>query len=193
MQSQPNGDHRQMVKTRTPGIYKRGSRYVVVYRANGRQRKESARTLEEARRLKSRRQADVDANEFFEASRRRFGEYAREWVERYRGRGRRGFRESTREGYRALLEQYAIPFFDGHFDQRQARTLSAITPRDVANFVHWVSQQPARNGRPLSDNTIRTALNRVRACLATAVTEGLIRHNPTSVTPGGSHPHTRAA
>jgi hypothetical protein len=38
-------------KTTTPGIYKRGGRYVAVYRANGRQRKVFARTLKEARAL----------------------------------------------------------------------------------------------------------------------------------------------
>ena len=32
-----------MEKTKTPGIFKRGSRYVVVYYAAGKQRKESAR------------------------------------------------------------------------------------------------------------------------------------------------------
>jgi hypothetical protein len=37
-------------KTRTPGIFKRGSPYVLVYRVNGRQKWESARTLEDARR-----------------------------------------------------------------------------------------------------------------------------------------------
>src|SRR2546429_474617 len=45
-----------MEKTRHAGIYKRGSRYVVVYRVNGRQRKEATRTLEEALRLKRSRE-----------------------------------------------------------------------------------------------------------------------------------------
>jgi hypothetical protein len=39
----------KLEKTRTPGIFKRGSRYVVVFYADGEQRKESARTLDEAR------------------------------------------------------------------------------------------------------------------------------------------------
>jgi hypothetical protein len=37
-----------MEKTRTPGIFKRGSRYVFSYRVDGRQKWESARTLDEA-------------------------------------------------------------------------------------------------------------------------------------------------
>ena len=40
------------MESATPGIYKRGSRYVVVFRAPyGRQRKRAARTLAEAREL----------------------------------------------------------------------------------------------------------------------------------------------
>src|SRR5215210_230826 len=100
-----------MEKTRHPGIYKRGYRYVVVWRANGKQHRQSARTLDEARKLKSARVADVARGEFHEASRVRFREYAEEWVDRYQGR-RRGFRESTREDYRRDLERYAFPFFD---------------------------------------------------------------------------------
>jgi hypothetical protein len=38
-----------MEKTRHPGIYKRGSRYVVVWRHRGRQHKSFHRTLAEAR------------------------------------------------------------------------------------------------------------------------------------------------
>ena len=42
-----------MAATENAGIYKRGSRHVFIYRANGKQRWESARTLDEARRKKS--------------------------------------------------------------------------------------------------------------------------------------------
>jgi len=58
-----------LVKTRTPGIFKRGSRYVFSYRVNGRQRWESCRTLEEARRAKSARHTDIGRGEFEERSR----------------------------------------------------------------------------------------------------------------------------
>src|SRR2546427_12405799 len=98
-----------MVKTKTPGIYKRGGRYVVTYKVNGRQRKESARTYEEARRLKSARVADRDRGELHEESRIRFRAYAEEWIERYQGRAG-SFRESTREEYRRCLDQYAYPY-----------------------------------------------------------------------------------
>ncbi len=80
----------RMVRTKTPGVYKRGSRYVVVYYVEGRQRKEAARTLEDARALKAKREAGVDSGEFHEHARATLYEYAREWAERYQGRGRRG-------------------------------------------------------------------------------------------------------
>jgi integrase len=108
-----------------------------------------------------------------------FRAYAEEWVERYHGHGRRGFRESTRADYRADLERYAFPYFDERF----GRTVSAITPRDVANFVGWLCNEQER---PLADATVRRILAPVRSCLATAVREGLVRHNPAA---GASLPH----
>jgi len=72
-----------MERTRHPGIYKRGTRYVVVYRAGGKQRKESAATLKEALALKAARTTDRNRGEFHEASRETLHDYAREWVARY--------------------------------------------------------------------------------------------------------------
>src|SRR5687767_7612249 len=77
-------------RTRHPGIFKRGSRYVVVYRVDGAERWESARTLDAARRLTA-KLADRDRGEFQEQSRLKFRTYAEEWVERYQGNGLRGF------------------------------------------------------------------------------------------------------
>lgn len=50
-------------KTRTPGIYKRGSRYVIVYRVDGKQRYESFRTFDQARRAKAARTTDMQRGE----------------------------------------------------------------------------------------------------------------------------------
>src|SRR5262249_53701692 len=160
------------VKTKTPGIFRRGSRYVVVYRdADGRQRKESARTLDEARKIKAARTADVARGEFHPLSRERFRDYAVDWVERYQGNGRRGFRESTRDDYRRLLDEFAYPFFD----DRRRRRLTEITPADVAEFIGWLCDE-REQGRRLSDSTVRNILNPVRSCMATAVREGKVRH-----------------
>jgi hypothetical protein len=68
------------IKTKHPGIYKRGSRYMIAYRANGKQRYESFRTLDEARRAKAARTTDIERGEFEERSRVTLHEYSLEWV-----------------------------------------------------------------------------------------------------------------
>jgi integrase len=173
MQTQPNGgDHRRMIATRTPGVFKRGGGYTVTFRdANGKPRKRSARTYDAARKLKAKLNADVARGEYHEASNIAFRDYFLEWVERYQGRGRRGFRESTREDYRRLGEKYALRFFGDRLK------LAQLTPRHIANFIGWLCDE-AKQGQPLADATVRNALNPVRSCLGTAVQEGLIRHNP---------------
>ena len=50
-----------LVKTKTPGIYKRGSRYVFSTASSRRQRWEACRTLEEARRAKAARHKPISA------------------------------------------------------------------------------------------------------------------------------------
>jgi integrase len=159
-------------KTKTPGIYKRGSRYMIAYRANGKQHYETFRTLDEARRAKAARTTDVERGEFDERSRVTLHEYAGEWVERYQGRGRRGFREGTREEYRRMLEVYALKFFPAGV------RLTEITPSRMAKFVAWLCDPPKQGGRTFSDQTVRNIVTPLRACLASAVREGLLRSNP---------------
>jgi hypothetical protein len=162
-----------MVKTKHPGIYKRGGRYVVIFYVDGKQRKEAARTLDEARKLKARREADVERGEFNERSRVTLHTYAREWIVRYQGRGRRGFREDTREEYRRMLDQYALTFFS------ERVRLTEVTPSRVAEFVAWLCDEEAQE-QALSDKTVRNVLCPLRACMATATREGLIRSTPRS-------------
>ena len=70
------------VKTRYPGIYKRGGRYVYTYRdASGRQRNRSAATLGEAKAKRSEALAEVASGEHRELSKVTFADYAREWIE----------------------------------------------------------------------------------------------------------------
>lgn len=197
-----------MEKTRYPGIFKRGDRYVVTFRdGRGRQRKQAARTLDDARRFKRSLEADRDRGELQERSHVRFREYAEQWVERYQGTGRRGFRESTRFDYRRVLRDFAYPFFD----ERRRRKLTEVSPADIADFVAWLCDpeamaelrhrqrveaaravgkpEPARvegERRVLSDSTVRNALAPVRSCFATATREGLIRSNPCA---GAALPH----
>lgn len=172
----------RMEKTRYPGIYRRGGRYVVVYRAAGKQRKEFCRTLEQARRLKTDRQAAVDRGEYQELSRVSFREYAGEWIDRYQGNGRRGITVETLADYRRDLARFAYPFFD----ERLRRSISAVSPRDVANWIAWLCEQSNGRGGKLSDQSVRRILAPVRSCMATAKREGLIRHNPAD---GAALPH----
>src|SRR5689334_22222615 len=101
----------KLVKTKTPGIFKRGGRYVFSYRVAGVQKWESCRTLEEARLAKSARMTDIERGEFDGRSRITLRDYAREWIDRYQGRGRRGFRENTRDEYRRVLDQHVLAYF----------------------------------------------------------------------------------
>src|SRR5437016_5891118 len=107
-ESSPDGrgprNGRPLVRTATPGIFKRGNRYCVPYRdPSGKQRKKSARTLAEARAIKAAQETDVRRGEWQEESRIGFIEYAPEWIATYAGRTTRGFRETTRDEYRRDL------------------------------------------------------------------------------------------
>src|SRR5690606_21107799 len=73
-----------------------------------------------------------------------------------------------------------------------------ISPTDVAGFVAWLCDEDAQGKRTadekrekgqakvktkpvyLADATVRRILSPLRACLSTAMAEGLIRHNPTA-------------
>jgi integrase len=98
-----------MVKTRHPGIYKRGGRYVVVYRADGRQRKESARTLDEARALKRSRETARDRGELHRATAVTFRQACDEWL-RYVEHDRQR-RHTTLRGYRNVVDAHLVPEF----------------------------------------------------------------------------------
>lgn len=181
----------KLERTNTPGIFRRhhgdcrregrcDCGYVVVWRHRGRQHKATFRTLAEAREAKRKRESEAARGGELPAK-VLLHDYAREWVERYQGTGRRGFREDTRDRYRAVLERFALR----HFPPRTY--LADIGPRDVADFIGWLVKQPAGKGRgTLSDKSVRNALGPFTACLATARREGLISHNPAT---GAALPH----
>jgi integrase len=157
---------RKLVKTSTPGIYRRGSRYVVVFRdPQGRQRKRSAKTVAEARVLKAALTADVKRGEYRALSKVTFADYAGEWLATYSGRTSRGIRPETLDSYRDHIEREALPFFG-------RMHLAAIEPRDVKRYAAMLAE------RGLSPGSVRRALAPIRALLATAFEEGLIRSNP---------------
>jgi integrase len=148
-------------RTRTPGIYKRGGRYVVTWRHRGRQHKSFHRTYEEAREAKGRRQS----GESRPSSRRRFEEYFENWIESYSGRTARGLTDGSRELYRRSVEDQALARWG---DWR----LGEIEPVDVRALY--------REMRELGVSTsgmrgLRAALS---ALFATALEDGLVATNP---------------
>lgn len=85
-----------LIRTDTPGVYRRGKVYAYVYRVEGRQKWGSAPTLAAARKAKRQAEADADRGLIVDIENIKFGDYARHWILTYQGRTSGGFRESTR-------------------------------------------------------------------------------------------------
>jgi integrase len=161
----------KLERTATPGIFKRGGRYVVVRRdLSGRQRKLFARTLAEARRLKGKPPEELSTQRY------RFGPYAQGWIGSFKGLTRRGIGQTTREDYVALLglttagellepERGAVGYFGRMW-------LDQITTPDLRRYADTLFT------RGLTRSSVLKELAPVRALLATAHNDGLIRHNP---------------
>src|SRR5215208_1870386 len=82
-------------KTSVPGVYRRGNRYVVIYRdRRGKQYRRAARTLAEARIVKAELTAAVARGEYRDQSR-----------DTYTGRSGHGVRPATLADYRRYLER----------------------------------------------------------------------------------------
>jgi len=154
-------------RTSVPGIYRRGSRFVVVYRVDGRQRKQAAATLAEARAIKLERDAEARA----ERRGPTLHAYALGWLDRYAGSGHDSVRENTRREYGRLLATFALRYFDRELRVRD------LDRAAVQRFVDWLTSLPGRNGR-LCDRSVANALTPLRAALDAAVAEGLLEQNP---------------
>ena len=174
MQAKANAQ-RRLVRTSTPGVFRRGDRYVVVYRdAEGKQRKRYARTLAEARTTKAALSTDVQRGEYVADSRISFADYAARWIATYEGRTARGVRPGTVRDYRRGLglDEEGNPTGRGAVAYFGRKPLSSIRAQDVKAYaVHVAARGVARN-------TVRLAIAPVRALLADAHEEGLIRANP---------------
>jgi integrase len=153
----------KMERTRHPGVYKRGGRYVAVWQHRGRQHKSFHRTLSEALEAKGARQA----GDTRPSTRATFEEYALEWLDTYRGRTSRGLSETTRKEYKRALEDRAIPFYRGW-------RLADVEPPDVRRYVRHLEESE------LSPATVVKYLAPLKAMYATAFEDGSVRHNPTS-------------
>jgi integrase len=151
-----------------PGIYRRGKSYVVKQRdASGRMLTRSVSTLAEAQDVKAQLRAEAARGERRETKAVAFDAYAREWIESYTGRTSKGLKSSTRDDYRKVLDRDAIPYFG-------SRALASIEPRDIKLYAAKVAK------RGVAQHTVRLALAPVKALLATAFEDGLIRANPSA-------------
>jgi integrase len=174
-------DKRRLEKTSAPGIYKRvnangeptGS-YVAIFRAGGKQRRRSAKTLAEAKAIKRTAETDHDRGEYQAPDQTRFCDYMVTWIATYQGTGR-GFREGTRVEYDRLLRKYALVYFSD--PSREKLRITDITPKHVNDFAKWLADD-AKQGQHLSDQSIANAVTPLRAALATARREGDLRTNP---------------
>ena len=98
-------------------------------------------------------------------SRIRFDNYARSWLDTYKGRTSRGFSETTRTEYRRDIEARAIPYFGRY-------RLDEITPQDVREFFRALEREG------VSVAGVRKTRAPLRALFATAVEDGAMRSNP---------------
>jgi integrase len=152
----------EMIKTTTPGIYKRGSRYVVVWRHRGKQHKSFHRTLAEAREAKGDHTGSSAPAPQIKAP---FDDYALQWIDHCQGRTSRGFDEDTRKAYKRALELYAIPHF-------RSKRLCDIDREDVVRLIAKLQRQG------LSAASIAKYVAPVRALFSEVVESGRLSTNP---------------
>lgn len=151
-----------METTRYPGIFRRGSRYVVPYRHKGTQHRPSFRTLADARAFKGKLQGgDVRTP----TTRLTVEDYADLWLPTYQGRTARGFTERTRKSYRALLDRHAMPYF-GRW------RMADVRKSDVRAFVSHLQE------KGLAPASVKKILVPLAAMFATAHEDDEIPSNP---------------
>ena len=137
-------EERKLIRTSERGIYKRlkadgtATGYVVVFRAQGKQRKVYASTLSAASAKRAEVATDIARGEFQPRSTVRLNAYLLDWVERYGGTGKRGFRETTRAEYKRLIETLAARYFS------ERLRLADVGPQHIAAFITWLSDPEAR-------------------------------------------------
>src|SRR5918999_4268846 len=150
----------RMERTKTPGVYKRGSRYVVVWQHRGKQHKKSFRTMEQAREHKGR----VQAGERRPVARVGFEDYFEGWIRSYAGRTARGFTARSRSLYRGSTE-HALPRW-------RTWRLADVEPADVRELFS------ALRDDGVSTSVVKGVRAALSAMFATAVEDRLLRSNP---------------
>lgn len=158
-------------RTKKTGVFRVGDRYEWVLQRNGTQQRGTADTLDEAARARANAELKRPAQR---TGRGEFAAHAREWVDAYAGRTRRGFSEATRLDYRQTLENYAIPYFD----RKRPRKWTQVMRADVKAFAAWL-ERGADDDRDLKARTIDKHLAALRTLYADAIDDGLyVGRNP---------------
>lgn len=156
---------RPLERTETPGIFKRDGSYVVRLRIRGKQVQRSARTLAQARTIRSGLLSDRDRGTYREVTRQTVREYAEEWGAGYQGRTGRGAEPATIKSYRRALELHVLPEIGD-------RKLAEITPADVKKLAAALRKD---GKKPAS---VQRLLGGLRVMLADAAEEGAIASSP---------------
>lgn len=151
-----------MERTRTPGVYKRGGRYVVVTYERGRQRKNYHRTYEEAREAKG--EAMRQGSRRSPITRATFAGYAADFIETYAGQTARGISPTTLAAHRKVIEDHAVPFFG-------PQRLRDIEPQDVRRLV-------GKLGEDRTPGTVKKYMQPIRALFSQAHADGALPSNP---------------
>lgn len=165
MQGQPTKakDARTLEKTRYPGIYRRGTRFVVVWQHEGKQHKSFHRSLAEAREAQGIRRQPGRTRP---ASQRMFCDYAHDWLATYNGRTDRGLAPSTEAAYKRDIDGRIGAFF------RRYKVCEVGAP-EIRRFVKQLEDEG------LAPSSIKKTLAPLRALFATAVEDLVVPFNPT--------------
>ncbi|MDQ3742090.1 MAG: tyrosine-type recombinase/integrase, partial [Actinomycetota bacterium] len=152
--------HRRLVRTDTPGIYRRGDRYVAITYDRGKRIKTTHDTKAEACKARARRYLRPRA-----AGRERFEDYVERWLVEYRGRTAHGLAPSTRDAYAWTMRVHVVPYFHG-------KRIGEISRADVKRYIDHLAALTPRRGQKdatrLAGSTIRKILTPLKAMLAEA-------------------------
>lgn len=175
----------------SPGVFKRGSRYLATwYDHDGKLRKQSFRTLKEAKAHKRAMDSARDRGEIVLSSKLTFAAYLDEWIATYNGK-RGDVRAVTKSDYVRDLRRYALPFFG-------LRQLRSIDVADVEVFAAWlgdytaqldrhereneererVGKTPLKKPPPLRDRTVARIVSCLSAVFTTAIRHKKCVANP---------------
>ena len=151
----------KLEKTRYPGIYKRGSRFVITWEYRGQQRKESFRHMTEASRGKGQPNSPGKSGPGQGS-----GLASTSRVDQtYAGRTSRGFSETTRPEYRRPIDAHALPRW-------KTWKLSEIEPADARDLFGQMRRDDC------STSQIKKRPRSAAVLFATAVEDGVLRSNP---------------